>query len=356
MAEEIEKVENVADSVMAAIEELNKAEEGIDTEGKIEEPEEEDNEEKLDTEEPNESDDTRDTKVDGDDKPDDEEPDEETGELKAPENWDKDRIAAFDGLENDASKQAYLDTFKSLEKGYNTKFEGLAETRKEHEEIVSIMAPLEQRLKQHGMRRPDAIRNLLAAQSLLETNPVAGLSHLIQTYGQGNSEILKQLGIGTQAAAEGEAYVDPDIATLRDQIGTLTNAFQQTQTNTQMQQNADAQNQVDLFEKAADESGSVLHPHFEQVRGTMGMLITGGHAATMDEAYGTAIRMDAGLHGDLMKAEREQAASKDNKKRKEAVAESKKAKNISTNNVAPDKEPAEPDSVLASVQKAAASV
>ena len=63
--------------------------------------------------------------------------------------------------------------------------------------------------------------------------------------------------------------------------------------------------------------------------------------------------MDAGLHDGIIKAEREQEASKNNKERTKVVAESKKAsKNVKTNNVAPDQEIAEPDGVMESVKKA----
>lgn len=353
MAEEIEKVENVADSVMAAMKELDEAEDSINTEGKIEE-EEPAEEEAEAQEEPETADEEEEAE------PSEDEEQEEAVELKAPENWDKDRQDAFDGLENDASKQAYLDTFKSLERGFQVKRESVAETVKEHEAIVNLMQPFEAQLQSAGLDRVGGIRSLVGAQQLLQQNPIQGLTQLLQTYGGNNAKAIvetwaKQLGI-TQAAAEGEAYVDPDIATLKGQISELTNVVQQTQTNAQQQQNTEVQNQVDLFEKATDESGNVLHPHFPQVREIMGTLIQGGLAPTMDEAYTMAIRTDVNLHSELMKAEREQEASKNNKERKQVVAEGKKAKNISTNNVAPDKEPPEPDNVLDSVKKAHAAV
>ncbi len=348
-AEEIEPIESVADSVMAAIKELDKPEEGIDTEGKIEEPVEEVAEEKA--EEVPEAQEAAET----DDPPEE----EEKVEPKAPENWDKDRIAAFDSLENDESKQAFVDTFKSLEKGYNTKFEALAGERKEHEAIVNLMQPFEATLQAQGLDRLGGIRSLVGAQQMLTQDPMKGLTHLLQTYGGNNAKAIvetwaKQLGI--TKAAEGDAYVDQDIAALRDEINILSNNFQQTQTNAQQQQNTEAQNQVNLFEKATDSDGNVLHPHFEQVRATMGTLITSGLAPTMDDAYNMAIRTDATLHSEIMKVEREQEASNSNKERKEAVEASKKAsKNVKTNNVAPDdKDKPEPDKVMDSVKKAMA--
>lgn len=355
MADEIEKTENVADSVMAAMKELDEAEDSINTDGKIEEPagKIEEEEIEVDASEDQEEEPTSQT--------DDEEPEEEeTVELKAPENWDKDRTAAFDGLPDEASKQTYVDAVKNLERGFQEKRETLSSATKEHEAIVNLMQPFEAQLKANGLDRLSGIRSLVGAQQLLTQNPQQGLTQLLQQYGGANAKAIvqnlaKQYGV-TEAAAEGDAYVDPEIAALKGQISDLTNTFQQTQTNVQQTAQAEALNQVDLFEKATDESGNVLHPHFEQVQISMGMLMKAGLANTMDEAYKTAIRMDAGLFGDLQKAEREQEASKNNKERKQAVAESKKAKNISTNNVAPDKEPPEPDSVMESVRRAAAAV
>ncbi len=353
MAEEHIEIESVEDSVLAAIKEID----GIDTEGKIEEPEEEkatEPEEEVEASEEEEA--KEETPPEGEEE---EEP-EEAVELKAPENWDKDRKDAFEGIETDAAKQSYMDAVKNLERGFQEKRETLSTTTKEHEAIVTLMQPLEPQLHAAGLDRLGGIRTLIGAQQLLQQNPLQGVTQLIQQYGGHNAKAIVQSlaqQYGVTEAAEGEAYVDKDILALRDQITGLSNTIQQNETNTQTQRATEAQEQVDTFEKATDSDGNVLHPHFDKVKISMGMLLQTGTTATMDEAYETAIRMDAGLHSELIKSKQEQEASKSNKERKKVVKDSKQAsKNVKTNNVAPDSEPAEPDDVRQSVLKAAAAV
>lgn len=279
-------------------------------------------------------------------------------ELKAPDNWDAERKEAFANLPTKEAKETYLNTVKSLERGYQGKFDELATVRKEHEAISALLQPFEAQLNAAGMDRIAGIRQLVGAQQLLTQNPAQGIAQLVQQFGGQNAnaivqQIAQQYGV-MPAAQEGEAtYQDPDIQALNGKIDQLTGHIQQTETQAVAQRQADAQNQINLFKNATDDGGNLLHPHFEQVETMMGTLITGGFAPDMQSAYDQAVYANPELREQLISQQTTAVAEKLNTDRKEKVADSKKAsKNVKTNNVAPDNIPPEPDNVRDSVMKA----
>ena len=276
--------------------------------------------------------------------------------ISAPDNWDADRKSVFDGLSDEASKQTYLDTVKSLERGYQSKFDELATTRKEHEQIVGLMQPFETQLNASGLDRVAGIRQLVGAQQLLMDNPAQGLSQLVQQFGGQNAQaIVSQLAqqYGVAPAAESEAYVDPEIKSLQDQVSQQNTYLQQIETNAQTQRVSEAQNQIDLFKNATDDKGGALHPHFERVEKVMGTLISNGIAEDMNDAYNRAIYSDPELRNEFIEQEKTSVAERLNTDRREKVADSKRAsKNVKTNHVAPESAPPEPDDIRESVRNA----
>lgn len=286
------------------------------------------------------------------------EPDEKEAEefLSAPENWDQSRKDAFSGLDSEDARKTYMDTVKSLERGFQTKFDDLATVRKEHETITSLMQPFEAQLQTAGLDRVGGIRVLVGAQQLLTQNPLQGLTQLLQQYGGANAkaivqEIAKQYGIGV-AAEEGQAYQDPEIIALQNQVTSLGQTMQQNETNTQQQRMAEAQNQITLFDKALDDDGNAMHPYFDKVKNKMSQLITSGLADSMESAYDKAVYLDTEIRSELFDAAKNTVAMKLNVDRQQKVDESKRAsKNVKTTNKPPENEPAEPDDVRSSVMK-----
>lgn len=286
----------------------------------------------------------------------DSEPEDVAELLAVPENWDQTRQEAFTGLGSEEARQTYLDTVKSLERGFQKKFDDLATVRKEHETIVDLLQPFEAQLQASGLDRIGGIRSLVGAQQLLTQNPLQGLTQLLQQYGGINAktiiqQIAQSYGIG-KAAEDSQAYQDPEILALQTRLDQQELVMQQNETNTQQQRMLEAQNQITLFEKALDNDGNVKHPHFQTVKEKMSQLITSGLADNMDSAYDQAIYLDTGLRGQLMEAGKKEVAEKLNITRKTKVDNSKKAaKNVKTNNVAPESQPGEPDNVRDSVLK-----
>ena len=277
----------------------------------------------------------------------------------APDYWDDETKTAFEGLPDNATKDAFKQKLVNLERGYQKKFDNIADVSKEHEQIVGLMSPFEATLNAQGLSRIQGIQRLVGAEQLLTQNPVNGLSQLVQQYGGQNAQaIVQQLaqsyGVLPKEADDSQAYADPEILALQQQNSQIMAQLQQNENNALNQRQSEARNQISLFAEATDDSGKKLHPHFDKVEQVMGRMITAGIATDMNDAYDRAVFADPNIRSEYLTAERENVAVKLNTERKASNQNSKAAsKNVKTNNVAPDNVLAdEPDNVLASVQKA----
>ena len=286
-------------------------------------------------------------------------PDEDLAQgLIAPDNWDADRKAAFEGLADEAAKKTYVDAVKSLEKGYQKKFDGLATDHKEYEQIVGLMSPFEAQLNAQGLSRYQGIQRLVGAEQLLSQNPVSGLSQLVQQYGGQNAKVIvqqlaQQYGVTEAANDESQAYVDPEIKALQDQVNNQNAYLQQISNNAQAVKQNEVNNQVTSFMEATDDTGNLLHPHFKQVEPVMAAMMSGGVDGSLDDLYQRAVRQDPDLWKGLLETERNNVAESLGTTRKAEVSASKIAsRNVKTNNVAPDSSVAEPDDIRESIRRA----
>ena len=284
---------------------------------------------------------------------------EATDSLDAPDYWDDERKQAFESLPTTEAKESFISTVRNLERGYQKKFDNIADISKEYDQIVGIMQPFDSELNSRGQTRTDAIRNLVSAQQLLTQNPAQGLSQLVQQFGGQQAQAIvqqlaQQYGVSPQEASS-QAYADPEIQALQSQVGQLTNHLRQNENNALSQRTTEARNQINLFAEAQDENGKKLHPHFDKVEQVMGKMITQGIASDMDDAYDRAVYQEPSIRSELISGERENVAASFNATRKAVNAKSKSAsKNVKTNNVAPENAPAEPDDIRASIAKAMA--
>jgi septal ring factor EnvC (AmiA/AmiB activator) len=94
-------------------------------------------------------------------------------------------------------------------------------------------------------------------------------------------------------------YVDPEIASLKDEIKQLKGMVSKTSKTiedrdrmTEQQHLDKAQADVDAFRDAKDEKGQLTNPHFEKLEQSMLALMKGGLAKTLGEAYKQASRLD----------------------------------------------------------------
>ena len=234
--------------------------------------------------------------------------------ISPPQHWPNDFKEQFEKM--DATGQhLFMKRYKDLEGDYTKKTQSLAKYRKRQEAFDEIMKPHMDDFSRAGMDEVGAVRQLLAAHDYLRKDPKQAIQWLAKNYGVDISEV----GLDT---AEDD-YADPQVKALQQQVAQLQGFLNQQQ-QTQMQSvQQDTQSMIDKFASAKDANGNPKHPHFEEVRDRMGVLIQGNQAQDLESAYEMAIYADPKLRQSLMD---NYAATKTQKEVKtEAVKKAKKA-------------------------------
>ncbi len=274
--------------------------------------------------------------------PEEEVEEEAPEELQPPEHFSVEDKEKFLAIPNE-HRAGLLDVRKSLERGFDEKFQGMARVREEQEAVAAIMAPVEAELNQAGLDRVAGIRMLVGTHQALQQNPAAGIAHLITQYGGANapalvSQLNAHFGVtASNPATEVDEYTDPNIAALQTKVNDLTNLFSQQQTNSQQAQQANIDNQIQLFQEAKDESGNPKYPHFETLRPSMGGLMQARMAPDMESAYEMAARANPEIFEQMMKERDSKVVTDLDTKRKEANAKAKKAsRDVKNSRAAPD--------------------
>lgn len=330
-AESSEYVPTTLDQdIAAALKEVNEREQDTDeVTDEVEESEEVEDTE-ADLSEESEGDDDPSTVIKGED---------EEFEIPEPlEHWSKDDKELFESLEDD-KKQWWLDKVKSLEKGYQEKFEEVAEYRKERDSFDEIFSPYDAQLKSSGMTRSDVVKRLVTAQQYLEQKPQEAIEWLARSYGV-------ELGKPASPNESDDEYLEPEtreIRELRQKVAELERSTQQDKQYQEQQAQQQYQAQIQSFASEKAEDGSPKRPHFEKVKNHMAALLGQGQAKDLQDAYDQAVRANPETW-ELLLEEREKEKEA---KRKQEVQKAKKAgKNVKTKAPTPKSEQEEvPDNL-----------
>lgn len=324
-----DEVRTVLDDVTAAVEEA------------FADPEEEVVEEKPE-EEPKELEASEETTEETEEEITEDVEEEAPEELQPPEHFSAEDKEKFLTIPNE-HRAGLLDVRKSLERGFDEKFQGMARMREEQEAVAAIMAPVEAELSQAGLDRVAGIRMLVGTHQALQQNPAAGIAHLITQYGGANagalvSQLNAHFGVASpKPGTEVDEYVDPNLAALNARFDKFEAVQNQNQLNSQQAQQTDINNQVQLFQEAKDDSGNLKYPHFKVLEPLMAKAITGGMTQNIEEAYEIASRANPEIFELMMKERDEKRVADIDTHRKEANAKAKKAsRDVNTNRAAPD--------------------
>ena len=241
----------------------------------------------------------------------------------------------------------FMKRYKDLEGDYTKKTQSLAKYRKRQEAFDEIMKPHMDDFSRAGMDEVGAVRQLLAAHDYLRKDPKQAIQWLAKNYGVDMSEV----GMDT---AEDD-YADPQVKALQQQVAQLQ-GFLQNQQQTQMQSvQQNTQSMIDQFAGEKDANGNPKHPHFDEVRDRMGVLIQGNQAPDLATAYDMAVYADPKLRQSLMDNYAETKTQK--KVKTEAVAKAKKAQRSTVRGNAAPAEKALPtgmsvrDTIMKSIQQ-----
>lgn len=194
-------------------------------------------------------------------------------EVAAPAHWDAAKREAFGKLPNDARK-VVLDLAKGFEGDFTRKSMELADDRKLAQGIRSLITPLErQQLQNNGLTEIDGVRRLVELNQLYSRDPANYVRFVIQSANLDPRQIFPDLA-GDGQPGQQPAPADPQYQQLTQTIQNLTGkvtAFERQQQDAEIRT---AERAINRFRDAKDESGQVLHPHFQRVEQHLNWILT----------------------------------------------------------------------------------
>jgi len=190
--------------------------------------------------------------------------------IRAPASWSPAAKATFDKLPPEV-QQAVAKREQEIDHGLRRKSEEV----KRYEPLEQVLAPRRAQWAAQGMDEVHAVKTLLAAQDLLEKNPMQGLEFLARSYGV-NLNTAQPQGQPYQAQPAPDSH--PEIAALKQQLQVLQSQVQTAQT-------APIVSQIDAFQN------DPANLYFENVRDDMAVLLHNGKASDLKEAYEMACWM-----------------------------------------------------------------
>lgn len=193
--------------------------------------------------------------------------------MEAPSHWSAERRETFTKLPREA-QEILLARHKEMEEDYTRKTTDLANQRKSLDEINAVLEPYKQEMELAGVKPNEVIQRLMAAQKFLQTHPVEGIKWLSQQFNVDLSSLVPK---------PDEAYVDPTVKALRDELNQLKQSLQQREATAQNQNVAEAQRVIRDFAEARNEDGTAKYPHYESLKGLMAPLVAQGKS--LEQAY-----------------------------------------------------------------------
>jgi hypothetical protein len=190
--------------------------------------------------------------------------------IRAPASWSPAAKATFDKLPPEV-QQAVAKREQEIDHGLRRKSEEV----KRYEPLEQVLAPRRAQWAAQGMDEVHAVKTLLAAQDLLEKNPMQGLEFLARSYGV-NLNTAQPQGQPYQAQPAPDSH--PEIAALKQQLQVLQSQVQTAQT-------APIVSQIEAFQN------DPANLYFENVRDDMAVLLHNGKASDLKEAYEMACWM-----------------------------------------------------------------
>jgi hypothetical protein len=251
--------------------------------------------------------------------------------IDPPDRWSAEDKAEFNALSPEGQAVVHKRA-KAMEADYTRKTQDLAEKSRASDSILAEFAPYQQQMAIAGMDAPSIARQLLAYNAMYMQNPAQYLVHVAQTAGIDLADLAS-----SQEDLDDDVEVDPIIAELRAQIGTLTNTVQSLNNTSTSAQHQSLDVALTAFQTATVEGNPdmLAYPHFEAVRQKMGNLIvtdqelvtlcSSDPKAALVKAYENAIWTQPELRQGLIDGEKNQLAKDVETRRQAEVAAAEKS-------------------------------
>lgn len=187
---------------------------------------------------------------------------------------------------------------------------GLAERAgklKSYEPLDQVIEPYRAKMAMAGVEPHQAIQRLLAAQDVLDKNPLQGLLYLAQQYGVHPQVLAQALGQAPQRQA-----LPPEFQAIQTELSTLKQTLTQREQAEAANKNQAIQSQIAAFRS------DPANVYFDNVQNEMGALITAGQARDLGEAYTKACWANDEIRPLLIADQRKQEVAAANQRAKTA--------------------------------------
>ena len=238
------------------------------------------------------------------------EEDESEAKIEAPEHWAAADREIFE-KQSPESQQWLLDRHKAMEGDYTRKNQELSTIRRRSEAVDDALDPYREEFSQAGLDDAGAIRQLASWHASLRSNPKEAIQKLATMYGADLTQ-----------TEEVDEFADPAIAAVQKELQEMKQMQSRNEQQAQQTQQEKLRTQIQDFEEAKDESGSLKHPHFQAVYEDMTTLIKNGLAKGLDDAYTKA----TAWHPELKQAQVETPKAEQSPAKPDRAAKVKKAK------------------------------
>lgn len=154
-----------------------------------------------------------------------------------------------------------------------------------YNQLDAVISPVRERIALAGTTEDQYIRQLIAADEILRSNPEVGLREVARMYGVHPSQLN---AVMQQQAAEqqySQGY-HPVIDQLEAKVQQLIDHINQQQYAEEERANADLQAHIDAFKS------DPAHRYFEDVRPLMAALFSAGQVTDLKTAYDMAVYAD----------------------------------------------------------------
>lgn len=228
-----------------------------------------------------------------------------------PRTWKPEQKAAF--LELPAHlRQAILDNHAEIEK-QTTEFQPKAQRL---EQFDKLLEPWRDTFTMRGISEVQAVGALLAAQRMLETDPVNGIVQLMRSYGVTPAHLTGQQ---VHQPAQDQQGQRPANDPLVRQVQSLTQYIQQQESQREQAANKAIQDEIDSF------SRDPKNVYFDNVKKEMGVLINSGAATDLASAYRMACWGRDDIRPLMLKADASERAKAEQAAAAQKVAAAKQA-------------------------------
>ncbi len=194
--------------------------------------------------------------------------------IRVPASWSPAAKAKFAALDPEV-QQAVAKREQEIDHGLRRKSEDL----KRYEPLEQLIAPHRSKWQMQGMDETTAIRTLLAAQEMLETQPEQAIAHLAKAYGV---NLSAQPTPGQVQSAPQPAGNSQELLQLQQQFNAL-------------QQSIQAREAEQTSQTIAAFFADPANLYAENVRPAMAALLQAGQASDLKDAYEKAIWMDPSI-------------------------------------------------------------